>query len=454
MSAAEQAAAAGQTIDKPDATNQPFVYKNMILLFVVLISCFTAWGIAADMTAPLVAAFKRIFTMTTFQASLVQFSYFGAYFALALPAAFINQRFGYKVGILTGLGLAALGAFTFYPASRIMTYSAFLMALFALAAGLSILETSANPFIISMGPEGNATRRLNLAQAFNPVGTNIGVFLASTLILPKLHAPVDRASLSAEQLRTIQAGELKAVMVPYIGLAILLLLIWAAIAVQKAPKIEDEFPTASPEAGQDGGSMVRRLLGSPRYRFGVIAQFFNVAAQVCTWTFTIQYVQQALGGTLQRGGQVLQISLIVFLFSRFLMTWLMRYVRATLLLAILGGLAVLLCVYAMFSPNLSGVVAVVSLSFCLSLMFPTIYGVALRGLGPATKFGAAGLVMAIVGGAVIPLVQGKVIDATSPAFSFIVPAISYAVVMSYAIYDLKAKQPFQGGEQEPVLAPA
>jgi MFS transporter, FHS family, L-fucose permease len=454
MSAAEQPAAAGQTIGKPDATNQPFVYKNMILLFVVLIFCFTAWGIAADMTAPLVAAFKRIFTMTTFQASLVQFSYFGAYFALALPAAFINQRFGYKVGILTGLGLAALGAFAFYPASKIMTYSAFLMALFALAAGLSILETSANPFIISMGPEGNATRRLNLAQAFNPVGTNIGVFLASTLILPKLHAPVDRASLSADQLRTIQAGELKAVMVPYIGLAILLLLIWAAIAVQKAPKIEDEFPTASPEAGQDGDSMVRRLLSSPRYRFGVIAQFFNVAAQVCTWTFTIQYVQQALEGTLQRGAQVLQVSLIVFLFSRFLMTWLMRYVRATLLLAILGGLAVLLCVYAMFSPNLSGVVAVVSLSFCLSLMFPTIYGVALRGLGPATKFGAAGLVMAIVGGAVIPLVQGKVIDATSPAFSFIVPAISYAVVMSYAIYDLKAKQPFQGGEQEPVLVPA
>jgi FHS family L-fucose permease-like MFS transporter len=315
------------------------------------------------------------------------------------------------------------------------------------------LETSANPFIISMGPEGNATRRLNLAQAFNPVGTNIGVFLASTLILPKLHAPVDRASLTAEQLRTIQAGELRAVMVPYIGLAVFLLVIWVAIAVQKAPKMEDEFPTASPEAGQ-GGSMVRRLLGNPHYRFGVIAQFFNVAAQVCTWTFTIHYVQQALGGTLQRGGYVLQISLIVFLISRFLMTWLMRYVRATLLLAILGGLAVLLCVYAMFSPNLSGVAAVVSLSFCLSLMFPTIYGVALRGLGPATKFGAAGLVMAIVGGAVVPLVQGKVIDATSPAFSFIVPAICYAVVMSYGVYDLRAKRPFQEGEQEPALVPA
>jgi FHS family L-fucose permease-like MFS transporter len=334
-----------------------------------------------------------------------------------------------------------------------MEYSIFLLALFTLAAGLSILETSANPFVISMGPESNATRRLNLAQAFNPLGTNIGVFLAATLVLPKLHTPVDRASMSPDQLRIIQAGELRAVMVPYIGLAILLLLIWVVIALQKAPQMREEFPSASPSTGQ-GGSIARQLLGNPRYRFGVIAQFFNVAAQVCTWTFTIQYVQQALGGSLQLGGYVLQISLIIFLFSRFLMTWLMGLVRATLLLAILGGLAVLLCIYAMFNPNLTGVIAVVSVSFCLSLMFPTIYGVALRGLGPATKFGAAGLVMAIVGGAVMPLVQGKLIDATSPAFSYLVPAICFAVVAAYAIYDLRAKQPVQEGEQEAALAHA
>src|SRR5919199_5430666 len=218
------------------ATRQPLVGPGMLVLFVALISCFTAWGVAQDLTTPMVAGFKRIFDMSTFQASLVQLAYFGAYFLLALPAAFINERFGYKTGILTGLGLAALGSFAFYPASKLMTYTAFLGALFAIAAGLSILETSANPFVISMGPESNATRRLNFAQAFNPVGTNIGVFLAATLILPKLHTPVDLASLSAEQLRTIQAGELKAVMVPYIGLAVFLLLIWIAIAVQKAPK--------------------------------------------------------------------------------------------------------------------------------------------------------------------------------------------------------------------------
>jgi MFS transporter, FHS family, L-fucose permease len=452
MSAIEQPAVLGtRTAVDGESTKQPFVYKGMLLLFIVLISCFTAWGIAADMTAPLVAAFKRIFTMSTFEASLVQFAYYGAYFLLALPAAFINQRFGYKAGILTGLGLASLGAFAFFPASKIMTYSIFLLALFALAAGLSILETSANPFVISMGPEQTATRRLNLAQAFNPVGTNIGVFLAATLILPQLHDPIDRGSVSAGQLRDIQAGELKAVMVPYIGLAVLLLIIWAGILFLKAPEIKEEFPSAGPAAAPGGGTF-RQLAANPRYRFGVIAQFFNIAAQVCTWTFMIQYVQQALGGTLQLGGYVLQISLIVFLFSRFLMTWLMGFIRATVLLAALGGLAVLLCVYAMINPNLSGVIAVAALSFCLSLMFPTIYGVALRGLGPATKFGAAGLVMAIVGGALMPLVQGKVIDATSPAFSFIVPAICYAVVMLYGIYDLKARQSVGRGEEKPVVA--
>ena len=174
-----------------EAKSEPLLAPGMLVLFIALIACFTAWGIAQDLTTPMVAGFKRIFDMSTFQASLVQLAYFGAYFLLALPAAFINQRFGYKTGILTGLALAALGAFLFYPASKIMTYEAFLVALFAMAAGCSILETSANPYVISLGPEATATRRLNLAQAFNPVGTNIGVLLASTLILPKLADPVD-----------------------------------------------------------------------------------------------------------------------------------------------------------------------------------------------------------------------------------------------------------------------
>ena len=416
----------------------PLIGRGMLLLFIALIGCFTAWGIAADLTTPMVVGFKRIFDMSTFQASLVQLAYFGAYFLLALPAAFINQRFGYKTGILAGLALAAVGAFAFYPASRIMTYEAFLVALFAIAAGCSILETSANPYVLSLGPEETATRRLNFAQAFNPVGTNIGVLLASTLILPKLADPVDVGSLSPAELQAIRAGELGAVMGPYLGLGFLLILIAVAIASQKAPPIVEEFPDAGPHQGGTG-ALFRVLWRSKRYRFGVVAQFFNVAAQVCTWTYLIQYVQQALGGSLQRGGFYLQVSLLVFLVSRFVMTWVIGRVRATKVLAVLSLLAVALCAFAMVSPNLAGVFALVAVSFCLSLMFPTIYGVALRGLGPATKFGAAGLVMAIVGGAIMPLVQGALVDATSPAVSFVVPAACFVAVGLYALYDLVAR---------------
>ena len=192
---------ADQPADAPAAATAKggLIYPGMGLLFVVLISCFTAWGIAADLTTPMVAGFKRIFEMNTFQASLVQLAYFGAYFLLAIPAALINQRFGYKAGLLSGVLLAAAGAIAFYPASKIMTYEAFLVALFAIAAGCSILETSANPYVLSLGPEETATRRLNFAQAFNPVGTNIGVLLAATLILPKLDEPVNMANVTPAQ---------------------------------------------------------------------------------------------------------------------------------------------------------------------------------------------------------------------------------------------------------------
>jgi FHS family L-fucose permease-like MFS transporter len=414
----------------------------MWLLFGLLICCFTAWGVAADLTTPMVAGFKRIFEMNTFQASLVQLAYFGAYFLLALPAAFINQRFGYKAGLLSGLFLAAAGAIAFYPASKIMTYEAFLVALFAIAAGCSILETSANPFVLSLGPEETATRRLNFAQAFNPLGTNIGVLLAATLILPKLDEPVNMAALSPAEVHTIRAGQLGAVMGPYLGLGFVLIAIGLMLAFRKAPPIVEEFPSVDLQ----GQSPVRILLSNKHYVFGVVAQFFNVAAQVCAWTYLIQYSQQALNGSLKLGGYLLQVSLIVFLISRFVMTWVIGRVRATAVMSALGALAVALCIFAMISPNVAGVAAVVALSFCLSLMFPTIYGVALKGLGPATKFGAAGLVMAIVGGAIMPLVQGHVLDVTSPAISFVVPAACFAIVTSYAVFDLMAA-PHSNGER-------
>lgn len=418
----------------------PFVYKDMRLVFILLIICFAAWGVAANMTDPLVKVFSKIFTMTTLQSALVQFSYYGAYFCLALPAAYINRRYSYKTGVLTGLGLATLGAFAFYPASQAMDYNYFLAALFILAAGLSVLETSANPFVMALGPRENATRRLNLAQAFNPVGTNLGVFLAATLILPNLHAATgeDRALMADTVLRDIQAAELNAVMVPYVGMACVLLVIWLAIALVRMP---DTGESVAHEKSEVHFLLsIRRLLQNPHYRYGVIAQFFNVAAQVCTWTFTIQYVQEAIGGSEANAGMYLQLSLIIFLVSRFLMTWIMGFIRPSLLMLILALSGSALALFAALSPNLSGVWAVVAISATLSLMFPTIYGIALHGLGEDTKIGAAGLVMAILGGALLPLLQGAVIDAYSTALSFTVPAVCFLVVAWYAGFDLKQRR--------------
>ncbi len=415
----------------------PFLYDGMKLPFILLVICFAAWGVAANMTDPLVQVFSRVFSMSALQSSLVQFSYYGAYFLLALPAAFINRRFSYKTGVLLGLGLAILGAFLFYPASIAMTYGFFLLALFTLAGGLSILETSANPFVIGMGPERNATRRLNFAQAFNPVGTNIGVFLSATMILPYLNTAADeeRAAMSQAELLAVRSDELQAVMVPYVGYAFVMVAIWVAVALIPMRAREEAAGPGPMSAGT-----FARLMSNRHYAFGVVAQFFNVAAQTCTWTFTIQYAGAALGIEPGPAGWYLQASLIVFLISRFVMVWLMGYVSPALLLAILAVSGTALSLFAVLTPTIAGVWAVVLLSACLSLMFPTIYGIALEGLGEDTKFGAAGLVMAILGGALMPMVQGATIDAFGATFSYVVPAACFLVVAAYGVFDLSSSR--------------
>ncbi|WP_410217474.1 L-fucose:H+ symporter permease [Paracoccus sp. (in: a-proteobacteria)] len=420
-------------------TTTPFVHPGMRLPFILLVVCFAAWGVAANMTDPLVQVFSRIFSMTTLQASFVQFAYYGAYFLLALPAAFINRRFSYKTGILTGLGCAIMGAFLFYPAAQAMTFGFFLMALFLLAGGLSILETSANPFVMAMGPEANGTRRLNLAQAFNPVGTNIGVFLAATLILPQLNtaSAQDRAAMTPGALRTVQQAELQAVMTPYVGFAFVLLVLWVVIALIRMPTRREQHEETAPLQFK---ATIVRLLRNRHYAFGVTAQFFNVAAQTCAWTFTIQYVLGTIGGTEAQAGWYLQASLIVFLVARFVMVWLMGVFRPAMLLAVMALLGTGLCFLAAAGPGMAGVWAVVALSACLSLMFPTIYGIALHGLGEDTKFGAAGLVMAILGGAVMPLVHGAVLDAQGAAVAYIVPGLCFLVVAAYGIFDLNTSR--------------
>ena len=419
----------------PPQQRSPLVAKELRVPFLLLLLCFAAWGTSANLTDVLVGVFRSIFTMTNLESSLVQFAYYGAYFLLAIPAAMINQRFGFKAGLLTGLGLAAAGGFLFIPAAKTLAYGLFLLALFTLASGLSILETSANPLVIAMGDEATSTRRLNLAQAFNPIGANLGVLMGAVLILPHLTPETAKSIMTEQDALAAQEADLNLVLGPYLGIATALVIIWLLIAFRK-------LPLPPQEAAPEGGSgRFGRLWGNKLYRYGVAAQFFNVAAQVCCWTYIIQYTQQAIDGSLQLGSQMLQISLIVFLIARFVMTAVIARIRATKVMAALGALAVALCIYAALRPDITGVIAVIAISLCLSLMFPTIYGVALAGLGEATKFGAAGLVMAIVGGAIMPMVQGKVMDATSAATSFIVPALCFAMVTLYAIYDLRTPTP-------------
>jgi FHS family L-fucose permease-like MFS transporter len=426
-----------------EQVHNALVYPSLKVPFILLVTCFAAWGTAANLSEVMVNVFKRIFELSNFQSALVTSAYYGAYFLLAIPAAFINKRFGYKTGVLTGLGLAAVGGFMFLPASWLLTYGAFLAALFLLAAGLSILETSANPFAIAMGPEETATRRLNLAQSFNPVGTNLGVLLGAIIVLPRLTSQEERAGLSGDALLEAQKADISLVLAPYLGIATLLVIIWFLIFFRKMENPleihEHEVGGAHPHAGR---GLFGRLVKNRHYSFGVVAQFFNVAAQVATWSFTLQYAIEVVGLAPVTAGFFLQASLLLFLVSRFVMFWLLGIFRPTRLLAIMATAGVILALTAVVSQNIFGLIAVVGISACLSLMFPTIYGVALHGLGDDTKFGAAGLVMAILGGAIVPPVHGLLVDAAdgNQAIGFVMVAFCLAVVLGYAVFDLRTSR--------------
>ncbi|WP_324651124.1 L-fucose:H+ symporter permease [Georgenia sp. H159] len=419
----------------------PLVARNLRVPFILLILCFAAWGMAANLTDILVGVFRGIFDMSNFQASLVQFAYYGAYFLLAIPAAFINARYGFKAGVLVGLGLAALGGFLFIPASSLLAYEMFLLALFVLAAGLSILETSANPFVIGMGAEASATQRLNLAQSFNPVGANIGVLMGAILILPNLTPEESKTIMSEDELLAATESDLGLVLQPYLVIAGILVLIWLLIALRKM-----ELPTAPTPVDLTAGrgGTLARLWANRHYRYGVMAQFFNVAAQTCTWTFTILYAQDVAGTSPGEAGWWLQASLILFLISRFVMTYLLGIFRPALLLLVMAVFGVICCLTSIVVLNVVGLVAVVAISASLSLMFPTIYGLSLQGLGQDAKFGSAGLVMAILGGALVPMVHAAVMDAAGSALGYIVPGICLAAVAAYALFALKNTRPAAG----------
>ncbi len=405
------------------------VPKQVLIPFILLTSLFALWGIANNMTDVLLATFKRIMSMTDFQTSWIQVAFYGSYFCLALPAAMFIRRFTYKSGVLLGLGMFAMGALLFYPASQTMQYGHFLVALFILAGGLSILETSANPYAIVMGPEETATRRLNLAQSFNPLGSITGILIGREFILSNLHSATDaeRAQMAPDELLRIQEAELTAVMGPYVTVAVLIGVVWLAIACTRFPRAMDA------ERSLNLGPTVRRLFRRRHYVWGVVAQFFYIGAQIGVWSFTIRYIMNDLGLNEVGASNYYLASILLFSASRFVFTALMKYFQPNVLLWVMAALGAVLTVVVVLIGGYVGAVALVGISGCMSLMFPTIYGLAIRDLGEDTKIGASGLIMAILGGAILTAVQGWISDAQGIHVAFLVPLACFMVVLYYGL---------------------
>ena len=373
------------------------VPRQLLVPFILVTTLFFAWGFANDITNPMVKAFSKIFRMSVTDGALVQLAFYGGYFAMAFPAALFIRKYSYKTGILLGLGLYSVGALLFIPASMTGLYYPFLIAYFILTCGLSFLETSSNPYILTMGDESTATRRLNLAQAFNPIGSLLGMFTAMAFIQAKLSplSTAERAQLSPEEFEVVKAADLQVLIAPYVAVGLIVLLLFLIIRFTKMPKNADQ------DHSLHLGRALKRIFSIPRYREGVIAQFFYVGVQIMCWPFLLKYFSPGkLLMTLAIGGAILTAGVIGF-------------------------------------QDIWGMYCLVGVSACMSLMFPTIYGIALQGLGDDAKFGAAGLIMAILGGSIMPPLQAAIIDCQTlwgiPAVnaSFILPLICFLVIIFY-----------------------
>ena len=442
--------------------------KDMVLPFILVAMLFPLWGFANDVTNPLVKAFKDIFLISNAQSSLVQFAFYLGYGVMAIPAAVFIRSFTYKSGILLGLALYAIGATLFIPASLYQEFYFFLAALWVLTCGLALLEVTANPYILSMGHPDTATRRLNLAQAFNPMGSLTGMFVASNVILSELQVEAFRAEQRAahpewanelpsvvdgyltESLKdfsvndpvahqAMQAADLLTVRGPYIAIAVIVAVLFVVYLFSKLPKT---MTHDHPLTMREFKDTVARLVRNRCYVEGVVAQAFYVGAQIMCWTFIIHYGMTVIGLTAAEAQGFNMIAMVVFLTSRFICTFLLGYFRPGQLLMVLATGGIVLVLGTIFLDGYAGLYSLIGISACMSLMFPTIYGIALRGMGDDASLASAGLVMAIVGGALMPPLQGRLIDAGSligdlPSIktSFFLPMICFIVI---AIYGYRA----------------
>lgn len=388
--------------------------------FALVTSMFLLWGLANNMTDTLLAAFKRIMPMSDTQTSLIQFAFYGSYFCFALPAALFIRRRSFKSGIILGLLLYAAGAMLFLPAARVASYGFYLVAIYVMAGGCSVLETMANPYVMSMGDPRTATRRLNIAQSFNPVGSILGILMSKYFILDDI--------------------SLYSISGTYAALGLVLLGILVVMLFARMPSGKDD------DRSDSVGASFRRLLSNRLYRRGVVAQFFYVGAQIGVWSFTIRLVMQETGRLEAAASSIYLISIVGHCLSRFIYTGLMRWFSPSRLLTFGGVMSALLSLTVVLSAG-TGWICITSLvliSSFMSLMFPTIYGIALggimRGDHPGdSKIGASGLIMSILGGALLTPLQGMVSDHTNIYTSYAVPAFCFMVVTAYAVYAHRCK---------------
>ena len=427
------------------------------------------WGIANDLTNPMVSAFGKVMReLSNFEAALVQLAFYGGYATMAIPAALFIRRFSYKGGIMVGLGLYAIGALLFYPAAANEQFGFFLASLYILTFGLAFLETTSNPYILSMGPPETATRRLNLAQSFNPVGSLMGMLAAQIFVIKSLQSDntftediigaggeiinskgdIIYDTLSAVEQAAIRTNDLNIISKPYIGLGILVLVILVIIALSKMPKKKDV--TTLPL-----GTTFKALFKNKRYREGVITQAFYVGAQIMCWTFIFQYVDNINAGRPEDQHLTAtwynMAAMLAFLLGRAGNTYLLKFFNPGKLMFIFALAGITLTAGTILIPGIPGLYCLVGISVAMSLMFPTIYGIALRDMGDEAKIGSAGLVMAIVGGALMPPLQGRILDIGGDGFadvqlfgyipevnfSFILPLICFLVVAIYSYRSFK-----------------
>jgi FHS family L-fucose permease-like MFS transporter len=433
------------------------VPAQFLFAFILITSLFFLWGIANDLTNPMVSAFKKVMReLSNFEAALVQLAFYGGYATMAIPAALFIRKFSYKGGIILGLALYATGALLFIPAAAKEQFGFFLASLYVLTFGLAFLETTANPFILSMGPKETATRRLNLAQSFNPMGSLLGMLVAQLFVIKSLqsdnlfsedvigaagqllHQKGDLIydTLPLAEQAAIRTNDLGIISGPYIGLGILVLVILVIMAIARMPKKQEE--TKLPV-----GKTFRLLFKNKRYREGVITQAFYVGAQIMCWTFIFQYVDninasrpesQHLTATWYN-----MAAMIAFLSGRWISTALLKYFNPARLMFFFALGAMIMTAGAILIPGVPGLYCLVGISIFMSLMFPTIYGIALKDMGDEAKIGSAGLVMAIVGGALMPPLQGRILDIGGDGFADVqilgyIPEISFSFVLPFICF--------------------